>query len=175
MKLNPNLNKKGIEMDILDELKKYADLRLEEAKLKLSGSLSRITGAMFFILIAFGVIQLFAIMLCIVMMQSLDNALGKPWGAVIICGILIFTFALLIIFRKKLFRHTFDSLFSSAFGEATDDIARQREMLDFKIELSKEKLTGKYDSIVNNVAGSVAFLSTLSAIFRKKKGSDKIK
>lgn len=160
-------------MDIIDELKKYADLRLEETKLILSGGLSRITGAMFFILIAFGVIQLFSIMLCIVLMQSLDNALGKPWGAVIICGILIVTFVLLVIFRKKLFRHTFDSLFSSAFGEAADDIGRQKEMLDVKIELSKEKLTGRYDSIVNNVAGSMAFLSTLAALFRKKKSGDK--
>lgn len=158
-----------LNMEVLDELKKYVDLRLEEAKLKISGGLSRITGVMFFILIAFGVIQLFFIMLCIVLMQALDNSLGKPWGAVVICGILIVSFALLIIFRKKLFHHTFDSLFSSAFGEPTDDIGRKREMLDFKIELSKEKLTGRYDSLVNNVAGSMAFLSTLATLFRKKK------
>ena len=106
---------------LASDVKKYADLRIDELKLKTVRGLSQALGQVCAMLIIAGVAVIVLLLLSYALLQWLNVLLGAPWGTLIACGLFIFLLIFLIAFKGRMFRDSFVKLFASAFFDADDD------------------------------------------------------
>ena len=105
-------NKKG---NLVSEIRQYADLRIDEVKLKATKGLST---AMSQMLVWFLIIATLAIvlgLLAFALLQWLNSLMGAPWGSLTVAGVFLALLVALLAFRKKLFRDMFVKIFIDVF------------------------------------------------------------
>ena len=101
--------------DLASEARHYADLRVDELKLKATNGLSLALGQVLAMLLIIAVLVIVLGLLAYALLQWINVALGAPWGTFIICGVFAAALAVLVIFRKKMFRNMFVKLFIDVF------------------------------------------------------------
>ena len=106
---------------LLEEAREYADLRLDEAKLKATRGLSTALGQTLAYLLIFAVLAIVLGLLSLALLQWLNSLVGTPWGTLIVFG--VFLVAVLVLFtrRKQLFRDLFVQIFINVFFDDDDD------------------------------------------------------
>ena len=107
--------------DLASEAKSYADLRVNELKLKATNGLSLALGQVLSMLLIIAVLVIVLGLLAFALLQWLNAAIGAPWGTLIICGVFVIVLAVLILFRKKMFRGMFVKLFIDVFYDPEED------------------------------------------------------
>ena len=107
--------------DLASEAKHYADLRVDELKLKATNGLSLALGQILSMLLIIAVLVIVLGLLAYALLQWINAALGAPWGTFIICGVFAAALAVLILMRKKLFRNMFVKLFIDVFYDPEDE------------------------------------------------------
>ena len=107
--------------ELAREAREYADLRIDEAKLKATRGLSTALGQTLAYLLIFAVLALVLGLLSLALLQWLNGLLGAPWGTLIISGIFLVVLVFLWMNRQKLFRDLFVKLFIDVFYDTESD------------------------------------------------------
>ncbi|MBR5724417.1 MAG: phage holin family protein [Bacteroidales bacterium] len=107
--------------ELTREARQYADLRIDEAKLKATRGLSTALGQTLSYLLIFAVLALVLGLLSLALLQWLNGLLGAPWGTLIISGIFLVVLVVLWMKRQDLFRDLFVKLFIDVFYDTEND------------------------------------------------------
>jgi len=108
---------------LLEQAREYADLRLDEAKLKATRGLSTALGQILAYLLIFSVLAIVLGLLSLALLQWLNALMGAPWGTLIVLGVFLVAFCVLFAMRKRLFRDLFVQVFIHVFYDSDDDEA----------------------------------------------------
>ena len=101
---------------MMDDLKDYVDLRMDELKLRLTKSLSVAMGRLVALLLVVGLLIIVLALLAVVLIQWLGRWTGSiAVSSSIVCGVFLIVTAVLFFQRKRLFRNTFVKLFIGIF------------------------------------------------------------
>lgn|SRR5574344_81168 len=100
---------------LAEEAKKYADLKVDELKLKATKGLSIALSQLLAYLLIIAVLSIVLGLLSYALLQWLNVLVGAPWGTFIVCGLFAIVLVVLLILRKKLFRNLFVKLFIDIF------------------------------------------------------------
>lgn len=111
------MEKKSQVSDLAAEARRYADLRVDELKLKATDGLSKALGQVMAVFLIIAVLGIFLGLLAYALLQWLNAAIGAPWGTLIVCAVFAVALVVLVMMRKKLFRDTFVKLFIDLFYE----------------------------------------------------------
>lgn len=103
------------------DAKRYADLRVDELKLKATRGLSTALSRLLSFLLIFVVLSIVLGLLAFAQLQWLNSLVGAPWGTLIVLAFFLVVLAVLIIYRKRLFRDMFVKLFIEVFYDSEDD------------------------------------------------------
>ena len=103
------------------DAKRYADLRVDEFKLKATRGLSTALSRLLSFLLIFVVLSIVLGLLAFAQLQWLNSLVGAPWGTLIVLAFFLVVLAVLIIYRKRLFRDMFVKLFIEVFYDSEDD------------------------------------------------------
>ena len=103
------------------EARQYADLRIDETKLKLTRSLSTALGQTLAYLLIFAVLAIVLGLLSFALLQWLNSLVGSPWGTLIVTGVFLIVLVVLWMSRQKLFRDLFVKLFIDVFYDTDDE------------------------------------------------------
>ena len=106
---------------LANEAREYADLRIDETKLKLTRSLSTALGQTLAYLLIFAVLAIVLGLLAFALLQWLNSLVGAPWGTLIVSGVFLIVLVVLWINRQKLFRDLFVKLFIDVFYDTDSD------------------------------------------------------
>lgn len=108
---------------IVRDGRRYADLKVDQVKLKTTEGLSVALSQVCSILLIVAVLAIVLGLLAYALLQWLNVAIGAPWGTFIVCGVFAVALLVLCLLRKRLFRNAFVKLFIDVFygGEAEDD------------------------------------------------------
>lgn len=101
--------------ELAQEAREYADLRIDEFKLKATRGLSTALGQTLAFLLIFAVLALVLGLLAFALLQWLNGLLGAPWGTLIVAGVFLIVLAVLWLMRQHLFRDLFVKLFIDVF------------------------------------------------------------
>ena len=107
--------------ELTREARQYADLRIDETKLKLTRSLSTALGQTLAYLLIFAVLAIVLGLLSFALLQWLNSLVGSPWGTLIVTGVFLIVLVVLWMSRQKLFRDLFVKLFIDVFYDTEDD------------------------------------------------------
>ena len=107
--------------ELAQEAREYADLRLDEAKLKATRGLSTALGQTLAYLLIIAVLALVLGLLALALLQWLNGLLGAPWGTLIVTGFFLIILGALLLGRQKLFRNLFVKLFIDVFYDSDDE------------------------------------------------------
>lgn len=155
-------------MDIISNLKKYVDLRIDDARLKIAGGFSSAVSAILKIKAAMLLIFLALAFAAVALEQWLSDTVGRPWGALIVCGVMLIAFTVLVLSHKRILGHTLDRIFSASFGVDTDDIKAEKKKVETELALTEYSISDEYTRAKDFVTGLTTALSFFRA-FRKKK------
>lgn len=111
--------------ELAGEARDYADLRIDELKLKATRGLSTALGQTLAFLLIFAVLALVLGLLAFALLQWLNGLLGAPWGTLIVAGVFLIVLAVLWLMRQHLFRDLFVKLFIDVFYD--NDAAAEEE------------------------------------------------
>lgn len=106
---------------LVSEIKEYADIRIDEFKLKTTKSLSSILSQTLTLFFVAALLVTLLGLLCIALLQWLNNIFGDPFGTLIVAGIIILLLVIVLLFRKRLFRNTFVKILIDAFYKENED------------------------------------------------------
>lgn len=115
------MNDKGYFEDLASEARSYADLKVDELKLKTASGLSLALGRLLSMLLVIAVLVIVLGLLAFALIQWLNMAVGAPWGTLIICGVFAIVLAVLLVFRKRMFRDMFVKIFMEIFYDPDDN------------------------------------------------------
>ena len=115
------MNDRSYLEDLGDEARKYADLKLDELKLKTAGGLSLALGRALSMFLIIAVLAIVLGLLAFALLQWVNAALGAPWGTLIVCGAFTILLAVLFVFRKRMFRDMFVKIFIDIFYDREDN------------------------------------------------------
>ena len=101
--------------EIAQETREYVDLRIDEAKLKLTRGLSTALGQTLSYLLIIAVLVIVLGLLALALLQWLNGLLGSPWGTLIVSGVFLIGLGVLVLNRHKLFKDLFVKLFIDLF------------------------------------------------------------
>jgi len=107
--------------ELAGEARDYADLRIDELKLKATRGLSTALGQTLAFLLIFAVLALVLGLLALALLQWLNGLLGAPWGTLIVTGFFLIILGALLLNRQKLFRNLFVKLFIDVFYDSDDE------------------------------------------------------
>ena len=107
--------------ELASEAREYADLRIDEAKLKATRGLSKALGQTLAYLLIIVVLGLVIGLLSFALLQWLNSLVGAPWGTLIVSGVFLIVLVVLWINRQKLFRDLFVKLFIDVFYDTDSD------------------------------------------------------
>lgn len=103
------------------EAREYADLRIDEAKLKATRGLSTALGQTLAYLLIIVVVAIVLGLLSFALLQWLNSLVGAPWGTLIVAGVFLIVLVALWVSRGKLFRDIFVKLFINVFYDTDSD------------------------------------------------------
>jgi len=103
------------------EARQYADLRIDETKLKMTRSLSTALGQTLAYLLIFAVLAIVLGLISFALLQWLNGLVGAPWGTLIVTGVFLIVLIILWMSRQKLFRNLFVKLFIDVFYDTDSD------------------------------------------------------
>lgn len=103
------------------EAREYADLRIDEAKLKATRGLSTALGQTLAYLLIIVVLAIVLGLLSFALLQWLNSLVGSPWGTLIVAGAFLIVLIALWVSRGKLFRDLFVKLFIDVFYDTDSD------------------------------------------------------
>ena len=103
------------------EAREYADLRIDEAKLKATRGLSTALGQTLAYLLIIVVVAIVLGLLSFALLQWLNSLVGAPWGTLIVAGVFLIVLVALWVSRGKLFRDIFVKLFIDVFYDTDSD------------------------------------------------------
>ena len=103
------------------EAREYADLRIDEAKLKATRGLSTALGQTLAYLLIFAVLTIVLGLLSLALLQWLNRLVGSPWGTLIVAGVFVIALIALWMRRGKLFRDLFVKLFIDVFYDSEEE------------------------------------------------------
>lgn len=118
MKTSPRTNKLE---DLSSDLRKYVDLRTEQAKLKTVDGLSKAVSQCFLVFLIAFLALITIVLLSVAGMNALDILWGKPWGAVTMCGAFLLIIIILCSCSKNLFLGLFRDIFSDTFNVSREE------------------------------------------------------
>lgn len=101
--------------EIAQETREYVDLRIDEAKLKLTRGLSTALGQTLSYLLIIAVLVIVLGLLALALLQWLNGLVGSPWGTLIVSGVFLIGLGVLVLNRHKLFKDLFVKLFIDLF------------------------------------------------------------
>ena len=102
--------------DVVDDLKKYVDLRVDDVKLKATKGLSVSVARVLSALVLLFVLTIIVIILTVAFVLLLGQLTGNyALGAFSALGVFLVLFLVLFCLRKKMFTGTFVKLFISIF------------------------------------------------------------
>lgn len=107
--------------ELAQEVREYANLRIDEAKLKATRGLSTALGQTLAYLLIFIVLSIVLGLLALALLQWINGLLGAPWGTLIVAGIFLIVLAVLWVFRGRLFRDLFVKLFIEVFYDSESE------------------------------------------------------
>ena len=107
--------------ELAGEARDYADLRIDELKLKATRGLSTALGQTLAFLLIFAVLALVLGLLAFALLQWLNGLLGAPWGTLLVAAFFVLVLIVLCLCRKQLFRDMFVKLFIDAFYDDEDE------------------------------------------------------
>lgn len=163
------------------DLRKYVDLRTEQAKLVTAEGLSKAVSQCLVIFVIAILALVTLILLSVTGIRVLDNIWGEPYGAVAVCGFFILAIIFLSIFRKRIFLNLFKGVFSDTFkisrqeslesriAEVNEQIqfqgqAVRRSGRAFKKTLAPLSLAA---NIISNKSNLINALTLAAAVFSK--------
>lgn len=159
-------------MDIFTKLKDYIDLRIEDARLKLADGFASAVSAILKIKIAILFLFLSITFGAVALEQWLSDLIGRPWGALIVGGVMLIAFAIVVLMRRRILGNTIDSIFSATFGFDTDDIKAERKKVETELKFTENSISDDYSKARNFVTGITTAISIFKAL-RKKSDADK--
>ena len=107
--------------ELAQEAREYADLRLDEAKLKATRGLSTALGQTLAYLLIIAVLAIALGLLALALLQWLNGLLGAPWGTLIVAGVFLNALAILWAARVRLFKDLFVKLFIDVFYDPEEE------------------------------------------------------
>ena len=107
--------------EIAKETREYVDLRIDEAKLKLTRGLSTALGQTLSYLLIIAVLVIVLGLLALALLQWLNGLLGAPWGTLIVAGVFLIALAILWAARSRLFKDLFVKLFIDVFYDPEEE------------------------------------------------------
>ncbi|MBR1488892.1 MAG: hypothetical protein IJ603_08470 [Bacteroidales bacterium] len=107
--------------ELAQEAREYADLRLDEAKLKATRGLSTALGQTLAYLLIIAVLAIALGLLALALLQWLNGLLGAPWGTLIVAGVFLIALAILWAARGRLFKDLFVKLFIDVFYDPEEE------------------------------------------------------
>ena len=107
--------------ELAQEAREYADLRIDEAKLKATRGLSTALGQTLAYLLIIAVLVIVLSLLALALLQWLNGLLGAPWGTLIVSGVFILGLVALLLNRHRLFKDLFVKLFIDIFYDSEEE------------------------------------------------------
>ena len=107
--------------ELAQEAREYADLRLDEAKLKATRGLSTALGQTLAYLLIIAVLAIALGLLALALLQWLNGLLGAPWGTLIVAGVFLIALAILWAARGRLFKDLFVKLVIDVFYDPEEE------------------------------------------------------
>ena len=107
--------------DLAQESREYADLRIDELKLKVTKGLSTGLGQTLAYLLIIVVLTVVLGLLTLALIQWLNGLLGTPWGTLIVAGVFLVALLVLWSLRQRLFKDLFVKLFIDVFYDTDPD------------------------------------------------------
>lgn len=129
------------------EIKNYADLRVKEARLKMTKGVSRAIANTLSTILLICLLGIVLGLLAVVLLQWLNGILGEPWGSLIVFGVFLVALLVFFGFRKRLFRGIFVGTLSG------DDSIHTLADLDREIERVDDKVDAYHDKTLSFVDG----------------------
>ncbi|MCR4859164.1 MAG: hypothetical protein K5910_00705 [Bacteroidales bacterium] len=106
---------------LVQEARRYVDLRVDEFKLKSTRALSTALGQTLAYLLIIAVLVIVLGLLAFALLQFLNGLLGAPWGTLIVAGVFLIALGVLWLCRERLFRDLFVKLFIDVFYDTEHD------------------------------------------------------
>ena len=97
--------------ELAQEAREYADMRVDELRLKATRGLSTALGQTLAYLLIIAVLVIVLGLLSLALLQWLNALVGSPWGTLIVAGVFLIGLGVLLLFRHKLFKDLFVKLF----------------------------------------------------------------
>lgn len=107
--------------ELAGEARDYADLRLDEFKLKATRGLSTALGQTLAYLLIIAVLVIVLGLLSFALLQWLNALVGSPWGTLIVAGVFLIALGILLLNRHKLFKDLFVKLFIDIFYDSEEE------------------------------------------------------
>ena len=107
--------------ELAQEAREYADLRIDEAKLKATRGLSTALGQTLAYLLIIAVLVIVLSLLALALLQWLNGLLGAPWDTLIVSGVFILGLVALLLNRHRLFKDLFVKLFIDIFYDSEEE------------------------------------------------------
>ena len=107
--------------NIVQEAQDFANLAVDEVKLKVTRGLSTALAQILAYLVIICVLGLALGLLAYAMLQWLNGLIGAPWGTLSVAGVFLVAFVVLWLVRKNLFRDLFVKVFIDVFYETDKD------------------------------------------------------
>lgn len=107
--------------ELAGEARDYADLRLDEFKLKATRGLSTALGQTLAYLLIIAVLVIVLGLLSFALLQWLNALVGSPWGTLIVAGVFLIALGVLLLNRHKLFKDLFVKLFIDIFYDSEEE------------------------------------------------------
>lgn len=107
--------------ELAGEARDYADLRIDELKLKATRGLSTALGQTLAYLLIIAVLVIVLGLLSFALLQWLNALVGSPWGTLIVAGVFLIALGILLLNRHKLFKDLFVKLFIDIFYDSEEE------------------------------------------------------
>lgn len=107
--------------ELAQEAREYADMRVDEFKLKATRGISTALGQTLAYLLIIAVLVIVLGLLAFALLQWLNALVGSPWGTLIVAGVFLIGLGVLLLNRHKLFKDLFVKLFIDIFYDPEEE------------------------------------------------------
>lgn len=170
----------------VNEIKEYADIRLDEFKFKATRTLSTVLSRALSMFLVTGLLLILLGLLSVAMLQWLNGIFGAPVGTLIVSGVITILLIVIFVLRKVLFHGVFvNMLFGSAgihneeeLERALADVEKRKARSEYKFDNRYRKVQSFLNPVssISNIIGGKGFLGGLylattlvGKLFGKKK------
>lgn len=143
---------------LVNEIKEYADIRLDEFKFKATRSLSSILSRALTAFLVTGLLLILLVLLSIAMLQWLNGVFGAPFGTLIVCGVIAVLLLVIFSLRKVLFHGLFVKMAFEDIGIHNDE-----ELENALVDVEKRKVRSE-NKFNNRYRKIQSFLNPVSSV-----------